>query len=536
VVDIGPGSPTGIGFGYGAKFPAKYQRALFVADWSFGIIFAVHLEPSGSSYRGTAERFITAAPLPVTDLVVNPVDGAMYFTIGGRRTQSGLYRVTYTGNESIRPDDGRSKAGARLRTRRRRLEAMHRPGSPEVIERAWRDLSHQDRHIRFAARVAVEHQPVERWQERALAERDPLALVTASIALARNGDASLKPRLIAALGRLKIKRLSEEQQLGLLRAYGLVSLRMGKPEGKQRAAIVKHVDALYPNVSPRLNRELCQLLAWLEAPGVVPRTLSLLKAASTQEEQMHYVLVLRKLKDGWTRDQRRSYFEWFNRAAAHRGGHSFAGFIQNIRNEAVEMLPDEEKQALAKTLAAIAQPLSAAPDTIPRKFVRKWTTDELLPALEDGLSSRDYRRGRQLFAAVSCYKCHRFAGEGGIIGPDLTAAVRRFNNRDLLDSMTRPSRTISDQYQATMFVLESGKTVVGRVANLGGENIMVIENMFEPGKLTAVRRNEIEEVLPSKTSMMPDGLINTLTRDEILDLVAFIRSGGDPGDAVFKKK
>ena len=100
VVNIGPGSPTGIAFGTGAKFPAKYQHALFIADWSYGIIYAVHLHAAGSSFQGTAERFCSAPALPVTDLVINPVDGAMYFLIGGRRSQSALYRITYEGPES----------------------------------------------------------------------------------------------------------------------------------------------------------------------------------------------------------------------------------------------------------------------------------------------------------------------------------------------------------------------------------------------------------------------------------------------------
>ena len=87
-----------------------------------------------------------------------------------------------------------------------------------------------------------------------------------------------------------------------------------------------------------------------------------------------------------------------------------------------------------------------------------------------------------------------------------------------------------------MFVLDNGKTVIGRVANLSGENIMVMTNMLEPGKMTAVRRSTIEEVLASKTSMMPDGLLNTLTKDEILDLIAYIRSGGNPRHKLFNKQ
>ncbi|MEY4939411.1 MAG: hypothetical protein RIQ93_1146, partial [Verrucomicrobiota bacterium] len=82
-VDIGPGSPTGTTFGTNAKFPAKYQRALFAADWTFGTLYAIHLTPDGASFRGEKEEFVAGKPLPLTDLVINPRDGAMYFAIGG---------------------------------------------------------------------------------------------------------------------------------------------------------------------------------------------------------------------------------------------------------------------------------------------------------------------------------------------------------------------------------------------------------------------------------------------------------------------
>ena len=95
VVNIGPGSPTGVCFGYGAAFPAKYQQALYACDWSYGKLYAVHLKPNGATFTADLEEFITGTPLPLTDIVVNPVDGAMYFAIGGRKVQSGLYRVTH---------------------------------------------------------------------------------------------------------------------------------------------------------------------------------------------------------------------------------------------------------------------------------------------------------------------------------------------------------------------------------------------------------------------------------------------------------
>ena len=88
VVNVGPGSPAGLLFGKSSKFPEKYQKALFGLDWTFGTIYAFHLKPEGASYTAEKEEFISGKPLPVTDAVIGK-DGAMYFTTGGRRLQSG---------------------------------------------------------------------------------------------------------------------------------------------------------------------------------------------------------------------------------------------------------------------------------------------------------------------------------------------------------------------------------------------------------------------------------------------------------------
>ncbi|MBM3846214.1 MAG: heme-binding protein, partial [Verrucomicrobia bacterium] len=198
VVDIGPGSPTGISFGYGTKFPARYQDALYICDWSYGKLYAIHLSPSGSTYGGTTEEFITGAPLPLTDVVVNPKDGLLYFTIGGRRTQSGIYRVSYTGGASTAPSTV-LKEGRTAREQRRDLEKLHSPQGNDAVSKAWKGLSSSDRFIRFAARTALEHQDPKLWQDKALKSRDARTAINALLGLVRVGDRSLQPRVLAAL-------------------------------------------------------------------------------------------------------------------------------------------------------------------------------------------------------------------------------------------------------------------------------------------------------------------------------------------------
>ena len=534
VVDIGPGSPTGIVFGQGAKFPARYQHALFISDWSYGVIYAVHMTPDGSSYKGELERFISAAPLPVTDLVINPVDQAMYFTIGGRKTQSGLYRATYKGSESTAPIAAKSDVGEELRAVRHKLESLHHADAENAVDLAWPYLGHADRTVRFAARIALEHQPIATWQEKALAESSsPDATLTALLALARCGGKEQQLPLITSMGRIKMDQLTESQKLAALRVLGLSFIRMGEPDPQVAVDIAAVLNPHYPAKSPDLNKELCRILVYLNDSQGAAKTLALLAKAPTQEEQIHYVYCLRALKNQWTMDQRKEFFQWLVTSTTLRGGNSFSGFIKNIRQEAIDRLSDAEKAELKTVLEA--QPTGAANlvEAASRPLVKEWTVNDLLADVEAGLSGCSFDNGRKMFQVTACFKCHRFAGDGGMVGPELTAVARRYNPRTMLEAIIEPSKVISDQYESNIFVLQSGKQVVGRVVNLNGDKIMVCENMLEPGNLTNVVREEIEETLVSKASMMPAGLINTLTREDILDLVAYLQSGGDPDSPVF---
>ncbi|QNN24542.1 c-type cytochrome [Planctomycetales bacterium ZRK34] len=530
--DVGPGSPTGLVFGYGSHFPEKYQKAMFICDWSYGKLYAVHLSPDGATYKPDAvEEFASAAPLPLTDIVVNPKDGAMYFLIGGRKVQSGLYRVTYKTPQKV--VDPAVQFTDDLHTVRRHLQSYYDRQTPGAIDDIWKYLGHEDRFIRFAARTALEHQPVEKWEDRALAEKDPQAAITALIGLARSGDKSLEPRMLEALGRISFSSLNHQAKLALLRAYELTFIRMGRPDDQAIAKLIGKFDALYPAQTRQLNAELCIIMVYLDAPSAIEKTLKLLAEAPTQEEQLHYAMQLRVVKDGWAMPQRREYFSWFIKAADYRGGASFRGYVDNIRKEAITTLSDSEKKQLGELLEGKGEP---APSIAvePRQFIKVWTVDELTPYVESHLKGRDFARGRKLYAAASCANCHRFAGEGGAVGPDLTAVGNRFSVRDMLESIIEPSKTISDQYESTIITLVDNNVVMGRIVNLSGDSLRVSVNLLDPNQLVGVDRKKVKSMMPSPVSMMPPGLLMTLTQEEVADLIAYMQSGGNPDAAAFK--
>jgi putative heme-binding domain-containing protein len=548
-VDIGPGSPTGVTFGYGAKFPAKYQEAYYIADWSFGKLRAVHLTPSGASYTGEAEDFVSGQPLAVTDVVINPHDGAMYFAVGGRNTQSALYRVTYVGNEPT-TESKSDERFAENRALRYKLESFHGRKDANAVEAVWPHLGDRGRAIRFAARIALEWQDPAQWREKALAESDTRKAIAAIVALARvsgrdeyhrkdsdaKPDPALQGQMLAALDRIDWAKLDTSERLDLIRAYELVFIRLGRPDDAARERLAAKFDATFPAATKELNIHLANMLVYLEAPSAATKTMALLRTALTQEEQIEYVLALRALATGWTMPLREEYFQWFNtKGAAFRGGNTFASSLRTIKTEAAKTLTDEERTALKPILEAAPERLSPEQMLAARKLVKEWTMSELLPIIERGLEGgRDYERGRKLYSDVACAACHRFDQEGGSVGPDLTAVAGRFSARDLLESIVEPSKTISDQYGAIVIETKSGRVITGRVGNLSGESLQVIENMLDPGRFTRVRRSDIESIEPSPLSMMPKDLLNTLTAEEIQDLFAYLLARGDRSHAMFR--
>jgi putative heme-binding domain-containing protein len=558
IQNVGPGSPTGVTFGYGAKFPQKYQDAFFICDWSYGKLYAAHLRPDGSAYKAELEEFVTGTPLPLTDIVINPVDGAMYFAIGGRKTKSGLYRVTWTGDtlfdllpgatKEIRPRRGDGPAEAARKTRLE-LERFHKPVGKEAVDAAWKELDSADRFIQYAARVAIEHQEPKLWAEKALAEKEPQKSILSLLALIRvsapcpehtkdkqvHGDPALRGTILESLGRIDFAKLTTEQKLDVVRVYQVLFNRFGQPTAAERTAWLAKFSPSFPDKNRYVNGELLQVFVYLQDEKTAAAGMKLLKDAPTQEEQLEYVRALRVLKTGWTPELRKEYFMWFLKAANYKGGNSFGNFLKLIKADAVATLKPEEAAALKSIINA--DPATAKlPAEPPRPFVKAYKMDDLVPALEKGLKSgRDFDRGRKLFAAGKCFACHRFDNEGGSNGPDLTGVAGRFSPRDLLESIIDPSKEVSDQYAAVEIRTSDERVVTGRIVNLSEDFVMVNTNMLDPGGTVRVDRKLIESMKPSKISMMPAALLDTFKEDEVLDLLAYILSRGDRGNAMFKK-
>lgn len=560
VINIGPGSPTGISFGHHSNFPNRFQDKLFICDWTFGAIYMIEMEEEGSSYTGTKTEFLTGEPLNISAMRFGP-DGNMYFLIGGRNTSSKLYRIRYTGpelNDPIR----KLTANQELRDLRHSLEKWHgsSQGGLEAIATSWPYLAHEDRNIRYAARLAIENQPLRLWKDTVFAEQNPRTLIYASIALSRHGDSSMAAPMLEKLNSISFQDLGTEDRLALLRAYSICFIRLGRPDTDLIQEVIANLDPFYPAENENVNTELCRVLSYLDAPSVVQKTIELMKVTQTKTlnydaktlqrheygkqiletmantpniQNIQYAYSLRRVQSGWTLEDRKYYFTWLNDTLKKSGGQSFAGYIRAIREDAIQHLTPEDASAVSWLLGEIETvDLSSLPN--PKGPAVAWTVDQAMELFKEEMSGRNFENGKEMFSAGRCVACHRIQGSGGYSGPDLGSVGKRYSIRDILQSICEPSATISDQYTASNVTLKDGSGLYGRVIFKNDEETAIALNPFNFGELTKMPTDTIQSIEPASTSLMPPGMINGMNSEELKDLIAYLISGGNRRHAVFK--
>lgn len=530
-LDIGPGSPTGVVSGEGARFPEKYQRAIYALDWTFATMYAIHLTPDGIGYRAEREEFVAGTGLPLTDAEIG-ADGAMYFLSGGRRTDSALWRVTYTGGSPITPVDFKSK-----------------PQEHMTPAAALTELGSDDRIARHQARVALELAGPDTLIQALETANNPWQVISASIGLARAGTKEHVPILLNALDKLDLDSLTAHQKINALRAIGLAFIRHGYPDDATRAAVLAKVDPSFPAQDAMLNRELCRLLSYLQAPGVVARTLTLMDSTGPDPapnwlalaernaqygsaikgmianlpnaQVIHYVYCLRVVKGPWHPDERRRFFAWFPRLLQSSGGNSYGGFLEDLRKETLASATPEEREWITKLdLAPPPNPFANLPQ--PKGPGRDWTIDEVVQLADGGLAGRDRENGRKMYLASLCAACHRFGGEGAAAGPDLTSVGGRFKIRDLAEALIEPSKVVSDQYAFDEITRTDGSKIIGKIIEEKDEKWIIATSPFDFSQTIEIERSNIQGIKPSPVSPMPPALINRLSPDELKDLLAYL--------------
>ena len=446
-VDVGKGSPTAVKSGQRSSFPSRYQQAIFALDWAYGRILACHLSPRGAGYACRVETFLAGRPLNVTDLDFGP-RGDMFLITGGRKTKSALYRVRFVGPKSeskrqTRQQSERSEFSRQARLHKERLSQHHQSATeltndPKARRQVFSRLGHPDPIIRDAARIAIEHLPIDLWRDHVFAETDPEIAASALLSLARARDKDDGEKILKQLHRLNVRTLSAYAKLSILHAYRLVletnqPLEPNQMQPTHQRLINWLQDESGIEVAPlgsgySVRYELARLVADQHIEGAVKPLVGLLAMATGQRDRMSALYMLCHQPTGWSDSDRVLFFEAL--CELEQNAFSGAGMpdrLKQIRERAEEHLSDSERSGLSH----LFKPANTQPVRLPsvaRPFVKEWGLSSLVSAT--AMHKGNAQNGEKLFREVLCASCHRVRGRGGVMGPDLTAVSSRFSRTD----------------------------------------------------------------------------------------------------------
>ncbi len=398
------------------------------------------MEADGASFKATKEEFIAGAGLPVTDGVIGH-DGAMYFATGGRRGESNLWRMVYTGSESTAPQPARP---AEDEVRDKLADYIRNPENANE-ELILEHLGSEQRTLRFMARAALERFPDKSWATKIADQKSVWARIHGTMAMARVDGNKHRELALEILGAIAWDELTTHQKINWLRATGLVFIRSGEPNEAERGKVLEKIDSSYPSEERPLNFELARMLCYLQPPGVVGRTLKLMDKSPADEpdpwqdlvernsrygknigkvmanqpptSRIHYLYCLRAVKGPWEEGERRRAFNWFREIDSRDGGNSYSAAIAMIRKQIFENGTPEEQ----KLFAGEAKPPAREQKQLPpvKGPGRAWTVEEIIEVAEGNLEGRDKEDGKSMYEASLCAACHKFGNEGGAQGRNL---------------------------------------------------------------------------------------------------------------------
>ncbi|MBI1901311.1 MAG: ThuA domain-containing protein [Planctomycetia bacterium] len=169
-----------------------------------------------------------------------------------------------------------------------------------------------------------------------------------------------------------------------------------------------------------------------------------------------------------------------------------------------------------------------------RRPVTQWKVEDLAAPVESLREGRSFGNGKQMFTVASCVSCHKLGGVGREFGPDLTKLNPPRKPAEFLKELIEPSFKIEEKYQSYTFLMDDGVVYTGMVLEETPQVVKIIENPLAKADPRVLKKSEIAQREKAAASLMPKGLLDKLTRDEILDLMSYVIAQGDEKHALFQ--
>ncbi|MEC7882355.1 MAG: PQQ-dependent sugar dehydrogenase [Verrucomicrobiota bacterium] len=154
-------------------------------------------------------------------------------------------------------------------------------------------------------------------------------------------------------------------------------------------------------------------------------------------------------------------------------------------------------------------------------FVKNWKLEDFDTEIKISHNADNLDNGKVAYSKAGCTQCHRLNGAGGSVGPDLSDLNNRMNPTKILESIIEPSRTISEEYIMQQFKMSDGKIHIGKVQE-ETENVIKLQSISAIGASVHLAKALIDSRKKLNISNMPPGTVNTLKKEEILDLISYL--------------
>ncbi len=423
-----------------------------------------------------------------------------------------------------------------------RSDALAADADPDlfdmVIDGLTRRLGDEDRFVRYAAREALLRVEPDVWLGRLDFAAPPShASLEALLALVFRPDFQDAAFVFGQLDAYARAPVGEAQLGAYLRVLelALVRAREAGLDAARGDDLGPLLAGWFPTGRSEHDRKLERLLAYLAPPGATAALVANLSPERTQEDEIHTAYALRAIDTDWEESERQAIIAWFDRAWTFAGAASMVGYIEALWQQVLAKLPPEERAAAVDRreawLVSEAERIASLvgeeelPSEQERSMLRQMSFEELAEYVEYDVMAYerfDPERGARVFQRARCADCHVFGdiGRGG--GPDLSTVVARFRRSEILESIVYPSRVISDQYVALRVEMADGRSYVGMHAAESETGLTLIT---ATGERVVLDKREITSREPAAVSLMPEGLLEAMSFDDLMSLMRFLEEG-----------